>query len=817
MGAHPVSDLLQDIRFGLRTLWKSPGFTIVALLTLALGIGANAAIFSYIDGIMLRPIPYPDPDRMVRVLEKPPGGWRNGISTLNYLDWARENTVFEYLAAQRWGSDALTGIEKPVQIVCERVSVHFFDVFGTKPALGRAFVDGEDQVGKEHEVVMSHAFWVSQYGADPGIIGRTIDLNSEPYTVIGVLPEGAFDRTGTKMWRPLSFVPENMTRDFHWFGAWAKLKPGISIEQATTRMDALAARIAHDFPKSNKGWGVGIDSFKSVLVADELKQSLYMLMGAVGMVLLIACANLANLTLARGSAREHEVAIRAAIGAGRGRLVRQFLTESLIISIGGGALGVGVAYAGLAALKANIPSNILPPSTHVEMDGRVLLFILVLSVATGLIFGLVPAMKASRPDLTDSIRQAGHGTSGGRRRHGVQGTLVVAEVALAFVLLSGAGLLIRSFFKIQSAELGFDSTNVVTAYLPISDTKFHSVEEFTLYMHRIEDRIASLPGVQNVALTSALPMQGWGYGMPFQIEGTKDVDPAHRPACFFKMVTPNYLRTLRMKLIRGRFLDDKDKKGSQPVTVINETMVKKFFPGADPIGKRILIDEIAFGRTQLGAEIPWEVVGIVADEKVGGPSSNNDWNPGIYVTSEQSPQTGQALVVRCSMRAQAMERSIESAIHEINRDQTVDAMKTLEEVKVEQMSGERIRSILLGIFAAIALLLSAIGLYGVISYSVTQRTREIGIRTALGATSGNIMGLVLRSGLLLTGLGLVIGVAGALGFAQVLASMLFNIGKYDPLTLVFVAGVLVAMAGLACYLPTRRALKVNPIVALRYE
>jgi putative ABC transport system permease protein len=608
-----------------------------------------------------------------------------------------------------------------------------------------------------------------------------------------------------------------MTRDFHWFGAWALLKRGVSLNQARTQMDALAIRIAHDYPKSNKGWGIGIDAFSSIAVGQDLRQSLYVLMGAVGMVLLIACANLANLTLARGISREREVAIRAAIGAGRWRLVRQFLTESLLLSAGGGVLGLGLAYAGLALMKATMPSGTIPANLEVVMDARVLMFILGLSAVTGVLFGIVPALKATRLDLTHSIKEGGAGASSGHPSRRFRGSLVVAEVALAFVLLAGAGLLIRSFFRMQAVETGFDSTNVVTADLPISDRRFKSAEEFKLYLRQITDGVASVPGVRDVALTSALPLEGWGYGMWFQVVGAKFLDRSNRPNCYFKMVDPAYFHTLGIRLTKGRLLGPHDLKGTPPAAVINETMARKYFANDNPVGKTILVQEIAFAQTKLGPEVPWEVVGVVANEKVGGLGSDDGNSPGMYVTIDQSPQTYQSIVVRGRTESALLQRSIRDAIHRVNRDQVVDNMKTLEQLKAESVAGERFRSILMGVFAGVALLLAAIGLYGVISYSVVQRTREIGIRAALGANPGDIRALVLRGAMTLTALGLVLGVAGALGLARFLSSMLFDTGKYDPATLAGVAALLALVAVLACLVPARRAMRVNPIVALRYE
>lgn len=811
-----MNEILQDLRFGLRALLKSPGFALVALLTIGIAIGANAAIFSFVDGILLKKLPYDEPDRIVRVLESPPGGGRNGISTLNYLDWAKQNTVFEYIAGQAWGTVSLTGVENPVQIPCEQVSVHFWDIFRVAPALGRNFAEGEDQMGREHVVVISNAFWVSQFGADPKVLGRTLTLDGEPYTVIGVLPPGRTDLTATKIWRPLAFPPGNMTRDFHWFGAWARIKRGVTLQEARTQMDALAIRIAHDFPKSNKGWGIGLDTFPSVTVNPYLRTSVLVLMGAVGMVLLIGCANLANLTLVRGISRQREVAIRAALGAGRWRLMRQFLTESLLLSFGGGALGVLVAYGGLAALKAAMPDGTLPPNVEVVMDARVLLFVLGLALLTGVLFGIAPALKATRTDLADSIKEGALGMSSGSSSKGFRGALVVAEVALAFVLLAGAGLLIRSFLNMQNVDPGVDPTGVVTAYLPISPKRFHTAEEFKAYLHRISEAVAAAPGVREVSFTSALPMQGWGYGMPFQIVGAKDVDVANRPDCFFKMVGPAYLRAVGMRLTKGRFLSEHDVKGAPPAAVINETMARKFFAGENPIGRRIRIEEIAYAATKLGPEIPWEVVGVVADEKVGGLGDTYE-SPGVYVTIEQSPQTGQAIVVRGATDSPLLQKAIRNAIRGVDRDQIVDGMKTLDQIKRESVGSDRFRTALMGIFACAALVLAAIGLYGVISYSVLQRTREIGIRSVLGASPRSILGLVLRGGLALTATGLVLGIGAAFGLARFLSSMLFNVGTYDPATFCGVAGLLLGIALAACLLPARRAMRVNPIVALRHE
>ena len=491
------------------------------------------------------------------------------------------------------------------------------------------------------------------------------------------------------------------------------------------------------------------------MVGTQLRQSLYVLLSAVGMVLLIGCANLANLTLARGTAREREVAIRASVGAGRWRLVRQFLTENVLLSVCGGVLGLALGLALKAGLELAVPPFSLPREADLSIDTRVLLFTLVLAILTGIIFGLAPALQATRPNLAGCMKDGGRGASSGGR-HKVRGALVVTEVALAFVLLTGAGLLIRSFFQMQQVDTGFDSTNVLTAGLPIPEKRFPDPVQLNTYLRQVVSKVEAMPGVRDVALTSALPMQGWGYGMPFQRADKPMVDRANRRACFFKMVSPSYFRTLGMKLRKGRTLGEHDAKGAPFVTVINETMVRLYFKDEEPVGKRILVQEIVPGKTQLGPEVPWEVVGVVADEKVDNVGGRGD-NPGMYVSNEQSPVFYQALVVRAAMDPSGLKQSLSRAIHEINKDQSLTEVKTLEQIKAESMASNRLQSLLLTVFAAIAVLLAAIGIYGVISYSVEQRTHEIGIRAALGASKADLVRLILRSGMAMAGIGLVLG------------------------------------------------------------
>jgi len=692
-----VTSLVQDLRYALRMLAKSPGFTAVSVLTLAVGVGANTAIFSFVDAALLKPLPYADADRIVRVLEKPPGGGRNGISTLNYLDWRQDNSVFEYMAAQTGGAVTLTGMGEPILLRGGRASAYYFEIFGIKAVPGRTFAAEEDQVGKEHVAVLSHVLWESQFGGDPKLVGRTIRLDEEPYTVIGVLPAGsAFDRAYNQIWTPLAFKPENMTRNFHWFGCFAKLKPGVTLQKARAEMDAISARIAKEYPDSNKGWGVVVERFSEIAIGPQVRQALYVLLGAVGMILAIGCANIANLTLARGAARGREVALRAALGAGRQRLVRQFLTENILLSVASGLAGLAVGYATLRAMRAAIPPYTLPREVNVTMDTRVLLFTLLLSVATGIAFGLAPALGATRTDLTTALKEGARGSIGGA--HGrLRWLLVVGEVALAFVLLTGAGLLIQSFFHMLQADPGFDSTNVITAGMPISDKRYPDPVRLNAYLRQVLTNVEAIPSVREAAFTSSLPMDGWGYGMPFQIAGRPIIDRAHRQACFFKMVSASYFHALGMRLRKGRGLSDRDVAGGPPVTVINETMVKKYFPKQEPVGRRILVQQIVPGKTQLGPEIPWEVVGVVADEKVNS-LDDKDSSAGMYVTNEQSPVYFGGLVVRAAIDPSGLKKALRQAVDGADKYQALPDIKTLEQLKSESVASDRVLAVLLAVF-----------------------------------------------------------------------------------------------------------------------
>jgi putative ABC transport system permease protein len=813
-----MSSLLRDLRHAGRTLRRSPGFTTVAVLTLAIGIGANTAIFSFVDAILLKPLPYPGADRIVRVLEKPPRGERNGISTMNFLDWQKDNTVFDFMSAQTGDAVTMTGGSEPVQLRGGLVSADYFKVFSLEPALGRLFLPGEDQPGKNQIAIISHIVWVTQFGRDPSIVNRTVLLNNEPHTIVGVLPEGsAFDRAAVQLWRPLAFKPSNMTRDFHWLTSFARLKDGVTLAQARANMDAIGKRIENDFPASNKNWGVIVELYKDTLVGpqNQNRTIVLTLFSSTGFLLLIGCANLANLALARGVSREREVVVRASLGAGRWDLIRQFLTENVLLSVCGGVLGLAIGYALMKGIALMLPPFALPREINVTLDGRVLLFAAVVSIFTGILFGMAPALQATKPDLAASMKEESRGSSGSLGGRRLRDSLIVAEVALAFVLLVVSGLMMRSFFNLLNVDAGFDSTNLLTMRLPTTVERYPDSDQLNRYLREVRTAVEAVPGVRETALSCAAPMQGTCYGMPMQPMNRPLVDLANRDGGFYKVVSPSYFSTLGIKPIKGRLLADTDTSGSPAVLVMNERLAKRYFPDSDPVGQRLLIQKIVPGKTELGDDISWEVVGVIGDEKIGGPEDTR--SAGVYVSNEQTPVYGLVLSVRGSVNPASLQTAITAAIRSVNKDQAISDVRTVDQIRSQSMGGQRLVSVLLGTFATVALVLAGIGIYGVISYNVAQRTREMGIRAALGATERSLMRLILDSGVRLTVIGLVIGVAGAIGLTRLMASLLFGIGARDPMTMAAVGVILAAVAVTASYVPARRATRVDPVVALRYE
>ena len=805
-----------DFQYAIRQLRTSRGFSAVAIATIALTIGANTAMFSLVNGMLLRPLPYPDPDRIVRVLERLPSGGLNGVSTLNYLDWAKQNTVFEYMAAEVGWRATLTGGAEPVLIQAARASAHYFDIFGVKPALGRTFLPDEDQLGKNRVVLLSHALWESRFGADSSILGRDIRLDGEPYTVVGVLPKGGpFDRASAQLWTPLAFQPSDSRRDFRWLGASAKLKPGVTLQQARAEMNVIGRRLADAHPESNKGRSVAVDRLAHVLIGPDLRTAVTILCAGTGLVLLIGCANLANLALARSIARERETAVRAALGASRWRLAQQSLTEHVVLSVCGGVAGAGVAYLMMKWIVALIPASALPPAVDIGMDTSALLFTLIVAIGTGVLFGIVPAVRAASPTLLGALKHGGHATTLGSPARRIRSVLVVAEIALAFVLLVGSGQLMRSFFKLLEVDPGFVSANVLTAGLPITQKQHPDPVELNTYLASIRAAVEAVPGVRETAITSVLPLRGWGYGLPYSIAGRGQVDRGYRPSAFFKIVSPSYFHALGIERLAGRVLSDNDRVGTPRVALINETLAKREFANEDPIGKRILVPELVPGRTGFGEEIAWEIVGVIAGEKITG--LGDEISAGMYVSNEQSPTYNVDLIVRAGMPPQSLQKALRVAVDRVNKDQALSDVSTLQQIVDQSMRGNRVMSMLFTVFAAIALLLATLGIYGVIAYTTAQRTREMGIRAALGASTGNLRLLVFLGGMRLTLTGLAIGFAATFATTRVLSSMLYGVGVRDPLTIAGVAAVLSGVAGLACFLPAWRSTRLEPMEALRSQ
>ena len=811
--------LTHDIKYAVRSLRRSPGFTLFTMCTLALAIGANTAIFSFVDAILLKPLPYPHPDRIVRLSETRPNGGRTTVSAPNFLDWM-QNNVFEYMAAEISGAVTLMGSNDPVPLRGSRVSAQYFEIFGVKAAMGRTFLAEEDQPGKEHVAILGHALWQSEFGSSPTIVGERILLDGESYLVVGVMPaDSAFGRSPIQVWRPLVLQPASMARDYRLLQAtYALLKPGKSIEQASMQMSAIGSELAKTYPDSNRGWGVAVDRLADAIVGPQLRASLLILMAAVGSILLIGCANLANVAMVRSISREREVAIRAALGAGSRRLVQQFVSESVVLAMGGGLLGIGVADAGLGWLQTLLPAGSIPGEVPVEIDTRVLVFALACSTVTGILFGLVPALRALGPDLTRPMKDAGRGSTSGVAGHRLRDTLVVAEIAVAFLLLTGSGLLIRSFFRLLAVDAGFETTNVMTMRLPVPGfppgSSYSDSDQFLTYMRDVQASIAAVPGVRSAAIAAAVPLESdcCLYRPMMQVSSQSLVDRADRQGTFLKVVSASYFETVGTRLEQGRFLTEDDRRNAPRVIVINERMARRYFANENPIGRRVRIASILPGKTQYGPEVEWQIVGVIADEKTTGLTDER--TEVVYSTYDQSPVYFTFYFVRAALDPLALEHALRQAVYRVNKEQAIADVRTLDQIKASSAIGSRFQAVLLTIFSLLALMLAAVGVYGVISYSVAVRTNELGIRAALGASSSGLVRLVLGSGLQLAALGVGIGLVGSLVLTRLLASSLYHVSPSDPYTLFLVAGVLVVVSLLACYLPARRAAKIDPIAAL---
>ncbi|MCI0489539.1 MAG: ABC transporter permease [Blastocatellia bacterium] len=807
--------LLQDLRYGARMLLKRPGFTVVAVLTLALGIGANTAIFSVVNGALLSPLPFKEPDRLVMLwtqnMER--GVERSDVSLDDYLDWQKGSNGFEQLAAYGpWGFN-ITGEAEPEKITSVVVTPNFFETLGVAPARGRDFLPEEALQSGGNVVIISYGLWQRRYGGNPNLIDQTLTLDGSGYRVVGVMPAGFhFPNKDVEMWAPLSLTPDDSSRRSRWLKVIGRLKPATTLAQAGSELDVVAGQLALVYPDIDAGWGARITSLNEEVVKDS-RFALLMLLAAVGFVLLIACVNVANLLLARMDARQKEMAIRAALGARRARLIRQLLTESLLLSATGGAAGLLLALWGLELIMAFFPAQpfigtddlSLLQLNQVSLDARVLGFTFLLSTLTGTVFGLAPVYQALRPDLHHSLKEGGR-TSGASSRSPLRGALVVAEVALTLVLLAGAGLLIRSFVSLIEVDPGFRSENLLTFRLSPA-SKYRRSQDRMAYYERVTESIRSLPGVESVGATTSLPFSGTDLSAPFSIEGRLQPTTGEVPAAGFHSITQDYLSTMGIGLARGRSFTEQDAADKPPVALINETMARRYFSGEDPIGKLM--------RIRFGGNQPLEIVGIVGDTRQMGLEA--EIKPEVYVPAAQRPWFFITFAVRTSADPLSFAGAIKNRVWSIDRDIPIYSLVTMDDRISDSIARRRFNMLLLGLFAALALVLSVVGIYGVTAYSVGQRTHEIGVRMALGAGTGDVLRMVFGQGMRLAAAGVALGLAGSYALTRFMSSMLFGVKATDTLTFAIVSLLLIAAAMLACYIPARRAARVDPMVALRYE
>ena len=807
-----MSDLLHDLRYAVRTQLKNPAFTIVAVIALALGIGANTAIFSVVNTVLLRPLPYKDPERLVMVWEDASkhGYPRDTPAAANFVDWRDQNQVFESMAAIADESFNLTGAGDPERLEGRRVSANLFPMLGVEPQIGRVFTAAEDQPGSGNVVVLSYGLWQRRFGGDPSIVGKPLTLNGNSYTVVGVMPARfQFPTSDDQAWVPIALTSQQAAnRNRHYLQVIARLKPGVTLPQAQTEMNTIATRLQQQYPQSNADLGATVTSLHEHLVGD-IRPALLVLLGAVGLVLLIACANVANLLLARAAVRQKEIAVRVALGARRWRLIRQFLTESVLLSTIGGIVGLVIAYTGLVLLRSFIPENI-SQAREISIDLKVLGFTLFVSVATGVIFGLAPAIQAVRFNQSETLKEGGRDAATGGSGKRLRSLLVMSEVAISLVLLIGAGLLINSFLRLRNVDPGFRTDNLLTMKIVLPDPKYRELERRVAFYNALVQRVESLAGVRSAAVTTNLPLYRQGNSIGIGIEGRPEPPPGQELIVVTRIVSPGYFDTMTIPLLSGRNLTEQDTETTPNAVVISETMARRFWPNEDPIGKRI-----SAGRVE--SEADWiSIVGVVKDVRQFELTAEP--RPQMYMSYRQAGFFApRDLVVKTDVDPASMAATVRKAVWEIDKDQPVSNIRTMDEILASSIARQRFSMLLLAIFAAVALVLAAVGIYGVMSYSVAQRTHEIGIRMALGAQTSAVLKLAVGYGMKLVIIGIVVGLIAAFALTRVMATLLFGITATDPTTFTLISLLLVLVAAIASYIPARRATKVDPIVALRYE
>ena len=801
----------RSMRFAARLLAKNTGFSIVAVFALALGIGPNTAIFSVIYANLFAPLPYPQPDELVMIWSKI-NGERNQVSAADFLDWKRQVSSFQGMAAFSGQNYNLSSAQEPQYMIGERVSTNWYKLLGETVAMGRDFRPDEDQPGKDHVFILSHRSWTSKFGADPNIIGKRFHLNGEPYTAIGVMPPGRLDRDDAEIWVPLRFNQAEIARGATFWWVLGRLKPGTSIKQAQHEMDAVTRRIAELYPATNKNWGASVEPLKNDFESPSTRRDLWLLFGAVSCVLLIACVNVANLLLAHGAVRQRELAVRAAIGASRIRLVVQLLGESLMVAALGGALGILLSVALLKIILLILPAGTLSPETDVRLSAPVLLFTFVTTVLSAIFFGCAPAMQAAGVDVNEALKQGGRSAVGPGHVRLRQG-LVIIQFALALTLPAGAALLAHSFVNRTHVDLGVRTDHILTFNLLVPQARVARPEQTQTFYHDLLARIEAVPDVQRAAAGTDTPLDESNFEMPFSIAGRPISDLASLPDAEFQAVTPGYFQTFGVRMAKGRVFNEQDTANSPRVAVVNETFARRFLGGVNPLSQRLLMQQLRNGALALGPRVEWQIVGVFHDIqngiRVGEPK-----RPQIYVPFAQSPWPEAIVAVRTAMDPEKVRRTIEAAVHYVDPDLPLAEVKTMDQIVHNLFVADRFGVALYGSFAGIALILASLGIYGLMSFTVAQSTSEIGLRMALGATAGRVLMRTLRRGLAMAGAGLVLGFIGAYFAGRLMQSMLYGTGVIDWVVFCAVAVLLLIAALLACYVPARRASAVDPMVAL---
>jgi len=802
--------LFMDLRYAVRSLGKAPGFSALAVLVLAVGIGATSAIFSLIDGTLIRPLPFADPDRLLMLWEHPPGYARNRVSPLNFFDWSEQNHTFTSMAAISGGGRTLTSTSGVAERVPgQSVTTAFFDVLGIAPIAGRTFVV-DDAVPQPNVVVIGERFWRTHLDGDPAAIGRVLRLDGQPFTVIGIVPASFQILFPAEIWTPFPPRRTPEQRRQHYLQVIARLRPNATIDQARSDMDVVAQNIARISPETNKNWTVAIEPLRNAIVTGEVRSTSLVLGGVVAFVLLMACANVANLLLARGIGRAREIAVRAALGASSGQIVRLLLSESVVLAAIGGAAGLALSWAALRVAPSVVPTGLLPEGIPLRFDARVTIFAGALTCLTGVLFGMAPAWHAARTPLRDTLSSGGRASTGAAGR--LRSVLAIAEVAGAVLLLAGAGLLIRTLASMTAADPGYHADSALTMSVSLPLSRYPDQTHALTFFRRADAALAAIPGVQSVGFVDNLPLDGWDIGQPVEIAGDPPTDAASRRSAHYQITSPRYFETLGIQLARGRAFTDRDVATAPQVCIVNEEFVRRFLQGREPLGTIVKVPNMAPGQAP---SIPREIVGVIRQVAIG--VGEKEKAPEIYVPMEQNVWYSSAIALKTAGSPATFAAAARAAIAKIDPDQPVTRMRTMDEVASEATRGPRFRATLVSTFATIALVLAAVGIFGVLTFSVRERTREFGVRVALGATTRDILRLVVRSGVKLAGTGVAIGLFAAALLTRTLASLLFGVTPLDPVTFVTAPAVLAVTALAACVAPAMRAIRVDPAVTLRQE